>query len=107
MAPLSTEAQKEYDALRYQRIKEERKAQIKKRCDEHQSKLREIKLENGCAHCGTKEDVSKLQFHHVDRSSKEFNISTAHSYSWKKIEEEMAKCIILCQECHINEHKST
>ena len=107
MAPLSAEARKEYDALRYQRIKEERKAQIKKRNDEHQSKIRAIKLETGCAHCGTKENVSELQFHHVDRSSKDFNISRARSHSWKKIEEEMAKCIVLCRECHINEHRST
>ena len=107
MAPLSTEAKKEYDALRYQRIKEKRKAQIKKRCDEHQSKLRAIKLENGCAHCGTKEEASELQFHHVDSSTKEFNISRERSLGWKKIEEEMAKCIVLCRECRINVHRST
>ena len=107
MASLPTLSKSEYDALRYQRIKEDRKAQIKKRNDEHQSKLRKIKLENGCAHCGTKEDVSKLQFHHVDSSSKKFNIATARSYSWEKLEKEMAKCIILCRECHTNEHKPT
>ena len=107
METFSTLSRSEYDSLRYQKNKEHRKSQVKERNDKHQSMVREIKLEKGCSHCGTKEDVTRLQFHHVDSSSKKFNIAESRSNSWENIEKEMAKCIILCQECHTNEHQPT
>ena len=104
MASLSKEAKREYDRARYQQIKEERKAQVTARNTEQQNKIRAIKMDSGCSHCGTKEDVSLLQFHHVDSSTKKFHIADSRSHSWESLKEEMAKCIILCQTCHTNEH---
>jgi hypothetical protein len=52
-----------------------------------------------CAHCGAK---IKLVNHHTDRSTKK-----SHKFwSWteEKRKEELAKCVVLCAECHKKEH---
>ena len=104
MESLSREAKRLYDQRRYQDNKEARKAQVTARNTEQQNKIRAIKMDSGCAHCGTKEDVSQLQFHHTDSTTKKFHIADSRSHSWESLKEEMAKCIILCQTCHTNEH---
>lgn len=51
-----------------------------------------------CNQCGTD---SGLQFDHVDRNTKEYDISThLWDYSWKRLLTELFKCQLLCQPCH-------
>ena len=45
-----------------------------------------------------------LEFHHVDDSMKSFEISGSHSRSWKAIENELDKCIMVCANCHREIH---
>jgi 5-methylcytosine-specific restriction endonuclease McrA len=54
-----------------------------------------------CLRCG-EDDSLVLEFDHIDRSTKSYNISdmTRTSYSIKRIEEEISKCQILCANCH-------
>lgn len=50
-----------------------------------------------CSRCGL-EDIFVLEFHHVDGSSKEFNISSSCGFS--RMEKEVEKCVLLCSNCH-------
>jgi len=50
-----------------------------------------------CCGCGATEN---LQFDHLDRTTKSFNISTSLASKIEKLEEEAKKCQLLCQECH-------
>lgn len=68
-------------------------------------KLKAINLKGGgCVKCGYKANASALTFHHIDPSQKEFNIGGMHCRKWSSIEEELAKCILLCHNCHAEIH---
>lgn len=60
-----------------------------------------IKGTRGCIRCHIK-DPRVLEFHHLDTSKKEFNIADYYysHYSFKKLELEIAKCVIICANCH-------
>jgi ribosomal protein L30E len=46
-----------------------------------------------------------LQFHHIDPSQKDFNIGGRGSTrAWETIKAEIEKCILLCANCHAEEH---
>jgi hypothetical protein len=65
----------------------------------------EIKATAGCARC-PEDDPACLDFHHVDEDEKEQQVTTMISYGYgrDKILDEMAKCEILCANCHRKEH---
>ena len=54
-----------------------------------------------CKECGNN-DIRVLDFHHLDRELKEFNISDAVrvGVGKEKLLEEIAKCDCLCANCH-------
>lgn len=60
-----------------------------------------IKKEQGCVRCKIT-DPRVLEFHHLDTSKKEFNIADYYysHFSFEKLEEEIAKCVIICANCH-------
>ena len=74
-----------------------KRKEVKKR---HLRELRE-KLGGMCVHCGYKEDVDILQFHHHSKN-KEDNVSNLQNY--KKREAEARKCVLLCPNCHALTH---
>lgn len=53
----------------------------------------------GCADCGESDPVV-LDFHHRDPSQKLFNIGTARGKSVPKVVAEIAKCDVVCANCH-------
>lgn len=57
----------------------------------------------GCSKCHTSEH---LTFHHLDPSAKIWNVSTmvARNCTIKQLRAELAKCVLLCRECHDEEH---
>ena len=59
---------------------------------------------NECSSCGYNANVKALCFHHLDDKEKEFNISGSHCISWERIKAELDKCVLLCSNCHIEEH---
>ena len=56
-----------------------------------------------CLHCGMKDPVC-LDFHHRDPETKDYPVSQMLTYGWKRIMEEVDKCIVLCANCHRKEH---
>jgi hypothetical protein len=55
---------------------------------------------NPCVDCG-ETDIRVLDFDHRDAKQKRANISRMlRSFSWKTIETEIAKCDVVCANCH-------
>ena len=69
-----------------------RRLEVKKRAVEA--------LGGKCIMCGYEKSIYALDFHHIDPSTKSFNISGNHARTWKRIEEEIKKCVLLCANCH-------
>ena len=82
---------------------------LKKKVSERRKKLREQALEylgGKCNMCGYKKSSHALSFHHIDPKTKSFGISMrGMTRSWKKIEEELQKCVLLCANCHCEIHE--
>jgi hypothetical protein len=68
--------------------------------DKKRAKIVEYKMKNPCK-CGESHPAA-LDFHHRDVSTKSFDISTGLSrgYSWDKMAKEIAKCDVICRNCH-------
>lgn len=45
-----------------------------------------------------------LDFHHIDPSTKLFSLGDAPKYSYKKIDDEINKCVLICRNCHSEFH---
>lgn len=81
-----------------------------KSCDNVRSKARqaerialvaEIKLARGCADCGYREHPAALDFDHLPGHKKKFGIAAGcHKYSWEDVLIEIAKCDVVCANCH-------
>lgn len=67
--------------------------------EENRRRAIEFLLAHPCVGCGEK-DIVVLQFDHL--RDKKFNVSTmiANGSSWKRIEAEIAKCVVRCANCH-------
>jgi transposase len=67
-------------------------------------KVKEILVEEAggaCARCGFADSMAALQFHHLDPSVKEFQISRhGATRSIERARAEARKCILLCANCH-------
>jgi hypothetical protein len=69
-------------------------------------KLRAIELMGGrCVKCDQSHPAA-LSFHHVDPTTKVFNIDgrVFGNHKWSVVEEELKKCQLLCLYCHAIEH---
>lgn len=57
-----------------------------------------------CERCGF-DDFRALEHHHRDPAEKSFSIGYAvRRMSWEKVMEEIAKCEVVCANCHRIEH---
>jgi hypothetical protein len=55
------------------------------------------KMGGKCVKCGCTE---ALEFDHIDPTTKSFNISAGYHKPMEVLEEELAKCQLLCVSCH-------
>ena len=77
-----------------------------------QARGRERKLElinikgRQCIRCGYKKNTSALEFHHVEPGTKSFQLDlrSLSNRKWELILEEAEKCVLLCSNCHAEEH---
>ena len=69
---------------------------------------REYKHKQKCECCGVRaSDGAVLQFHHIEPTSKRWNISqmVIKGFSVARIKQEANKCMILCEKCHKRIHR--
>lgn len=65
-----------------------------------------VQYKGGCCQtCGYNKCNAALDFHHINPDEKDFNISAALGRKFDdEIKNELDKCIILCANCHREEH---
>lgn len=61
-------------------------------------------LGNKCCRCGYRKNLAAIHFHHT--RDKEFEIDSRHlaNCNKEKLLQEVKKCILLCANCHMEEH---
>jgi hypothetical protein len=59
-----------------------------------------------CVLCGYEANYACLDFHHIDAATKLFGVNTAgmSSFGYVKCREEAGKCVLLCRNCHTDQH---
>jgi len=95
------------ECLNLKRIerKEERRVKLKEKLSfRKRRKLLAIELKGGeCYCCGYKTCPTALEFHHLDRGTKDFGIASKSS-SLEALKKELEKCILVCANCHREIH---
>jgi len=82
----------------YQLNKEKRQEQDKAHRDERRAYCVEY-LGGKCVKCG---DIHNLQFDHIKREGKKYNIASRLTLKLDNLKEELDKCQILCAPCHLD-----
>ena len=80
---------------------------MKERRFEYRARLREKKMKLKCVECGLDGATHWpcLNFHHVSEDKYDgISKMVSNLRPWKLIEEEMAKCVVLCSNCHQMKH---
>ena len=68
-------------------------------------KIEMIEYKGGkCSTCKNSFHWSIYDFHHLDKSTKEYSWDKMKSMSEEKCKKELEKCILLCSNCHRLEH---
>jgi hypothetical protein len=70
-------------------------------------KLELVELKGGgCSVCGYDKNYAALQFHHLNPNEKKFNLDsrTLGNNKMETLILESEKCILLCANCHFEEH---
>lgn len=57
-----------------------------------------------CCKCGYNKCLPAMDFHHIDPSQKDYQISELRTKNWKIVQSELDKCVLLCRNCHAEEH---
>jgi len=58
-----------------------------------------------CEICGYDRCLDALEFHHLEKTGKDFGISDrGYTRSWDTILNEINKCVLLCSNCHREVH---
>jgi len=58
-----------------------------------------------CSRCGYNRCLPALGFHHIDPKQKDPGFQHLRGWSWKKVEAELKKCILVCSNCHAEIHE--
>ena len=74
-----------------------------RRSRDKQEKVRRF-LGGKCFTCGFKKYPAALQSHHVFPEEKDPAFKHVRSWSWKRIEQELSMCVLLCSNCHTALH---
>jgi len=61
-----------------------------------------LRQRQGCRDCGTHE--GQLVYHHLDPSTKSYDISDMALFTEERFLDEIAKCTVLCEPCHKKAH---
>lgn len=71
----------------------------------HNKKYKCIEYLGGCCSiCGYNKCPDALHLHHKDPSIKGYTVSHKISWGFERIKAELDKCVLLCANCHTEEH---
>lgn len=63
------------------------------------------RLGGKCMRCGYDKCIAALSFHHTNPQEKEFGLAAnGNFHNWNEYWAEAQKCILLCANCHAEEH---
>lgn len=100
--------QKKYHQGWYAENGDHRKQQVANRRRKLKQRFAEYKQSLECHNCGLsgKDNQWALEHHHLDPNDKVTTIAhlVTSGYAWDTIMEEVAKCIVICANCHRMEH---
>jgi hypothetical protein len=69
-----------------------------------ETKIKAVALLGGCcSNCGYNKNYAALTFHHR-AGRKAFRIGCGKPMKWEKVLAELEKCVLLCLNCHAEEH---
>ena len=68
--------------------------------------INEYKVQTGCGRCGYNKHACALDFHHIGAKKENVARLAKSCLSLDTLKEEMCKCIVLCSNCHREEHYS-
>lgn len=77
---------------------------VAKRANENKKWATQL-LGGECQFCGYKKSSWALQFHHLDPSKKDRNFTSMRGWGRDRLEKELSGCILLCANCHLEEHE--
>jgi hypothetical protein len=99
------ECNKLYQKKHFQENKEYYKKKARNTKRKSRELLNEYKITLKCSRC-PENDICCLDFHHLNPDEKEKSIAAAVSSGWsfKRLQLELNKCIVLCSNCHRKEH---
>jgi hypothetical protein len=90
-----------YDAAYHQRVKDRRREQKRRRERELRAFVNSLKRDRPCAECGGFFDLPAMQWDHLPGFIKTGNLGDiGHRTSRRRILEEIAKCELVCANCH-------
>lgn len=94
-----------YGRKHYANNKDAYIARAVKRKKEIRDWLRKLKDTLKCSRC-PESFWACLEFHHLDPAEKDVSLAKIYQKGWclERIKQEIAKCIILCSNCHRKEH---
>lgn len=89
----------------YKQNAEKKKAYARQQRIHQKERMREARLARGgaCERCGYNDCLAALDFHHPD-DNKEGTVAVAKGWSDKRFYAEVAKCEMICANCHRKEH---
>jgi hypothetical protein len=93
--------QKDYRKRNPEYAEKQRRQSLK-----YQANMKEMRRHvkaKGCMICGYSQCLSAIEFHHIDGKRKETQVSLATSP--QKLRAEMAKCVVVCANCHREIHE--
>lgn len=99
------ECQKEFTRSHYERNTEYYREKARKRDALIVKWYQDLKSTLKCEQCG-ESHLACIEFHHKDPSQKELSLSRAVCQSWSvdRMKKEIAKCKVLCSNCHRKLH---
>lgn len=90
----------EYQKRWYEKNRTRHMANVRETKEQQRLWLRQQKIGKCCKYC-TEDDPRCLDYHHRDRSTKLADVSNMwHQYGKPRILEEIAKCDLVCANCH-------
>ena len=99
---------RDYQKKWYAQNGKNRKQQVRERKRNIKQRMQDYKRTLCCMECGFSgaESPWALEFNHRDPSTKREIVSylVSHGYGWSTIMEEVAKCDVLCANCHRKLH---